>query len=315
MKPKTLKEAFQMLDNQVGYLPFTAIDYLHKHPLTKELEEKIVFALNNVNAHKGKALFYAIVAEEHLSKKFIEPVVALLSTKHLETYESLDEEANYLLQKLAQKYPNEVMKSVMMTLEKILYKHENIIAFYPYLFEVFQYVDKKKYTPWFIKIMKTRFYISDIFLKSVMYLGIPETIPHVRKVLDRNKWNAEYVDDVDLKELEDLYTKLVEGGFPNNAPVSDLKRRGKWEAYYMNAEECRLSEEEVEALSRIPFPFFIIDKRERKEECYCGKTDIKGRKLKYKDCCFEKEAAIVNLPRFTQPIISKKVNVKSVFAP
>ena len=209
MKPRSLQEAFQMLDNSTGYLPFTAIDYLHKHPLTKELEDKIVFSLNSVKSSTVKALFYAIVAEEHLSKKFIEPVVALLSTKHLETYEALDEEANYLLQKLVQKYPDEVMKGVMMTLERILYKHENILAFYPYLFEVFQFVNKKKYTPWFIKIMQTRFYISDIFLKSVMYLGILETIPYVRTVLDRNKWDAEYEDDVDLQELEDLYTKLV----------------------------------------------------------------------------------------------------------
>ena len=82
----------------------------------------------------------------------------------------------------------------------------------------------------------------------------------------------------------------------------------------MDAEGCRLSEEEVEALSRIPFPFYIINKRERSTECYCGKLDNKSNKLKYKNCCFEKDAALVNLPRFTQPT-AKKVAIKSVFSP
>jgi len=68
----------------------------------------------------------------------------------------------------------------------------------------------------------------------------------------------------------------------------------------MDIESKSLTEKEIEALSRIPFPVYIINKSVRNEPYYCGRLDEKGKELKYKDCCFEEEAAIVNLPRFTK---------------
>ncbi|MBI3486201.1 hypothetical protein HY025_04680 [Candidatus Daviesbacteria bacterium] len=256
MKPKFLEETFRQLDHPVGYFPFTAVEYLQKHRLTKELEDKIVFALTHVDNTSGTADYYAFVAEEHLSKKFIEPIVNHFTKKGVQTYEHLEEELNYLLQKLATKYPDVVMEKVMPALEKVFYDEDNQ-TFWPYLFEVFQFVDKRKYTPWFIKVMKMTFELDDTFLDRIIYLGIPETIPHIRKVLDSNNWNP---DDINIEKLEQNYTKLVNGKFPQNAPKPSLLTRDKWKHYLMDAERHKLSDKEVEALSRIPTPVYIIEK-------------------------------------------------------
>ncbi len=43
-----------------------------------------------------------------------------------------------------------------------------------------------------------------------------------------------------------------------------------------------------------------MDKSTKNEPYHCGRLDEKGKELKYKDCSFEEEAEIVNLPRFTK---------------
>jgi hypothetical protein len=295
MKPQSLKDAFQMLDNPTEFIPFSAIGYLWKQPKTEEIEQKILFALNHVNNSSGIALFYTIVAENHLSKALVDPLIAFFTTEGIDIGELMEEQAIYVLQKLAKKYPDLVMQKVMAVLDEVLDKNTDV--YYTYLFDLFPFFDKKKCTSWFIKIMQKQFELNDIFLKCVMYLGIPETVPHIRKVLENNRWNP---DDVNIEELGDNFIKLVQGEFPRNAPPTYLEKRKDWELYYMEIESNALSDEEIAALSRIPFPVYIMDKKARNEECYCGKTDKKGKPLKYKDCCFEREAAIVNLPRFTK---------------
>lgn len=312
MKPQSLKEAFEMLDHPVGYFPFTAIEYLQKHPLTNELEEKILFSLTNINNSTGTSLFYTVVAEEHLSKKFIEPLIAIFTTYGFDDiYDQLYDEANYLLQKFTEKYPHDVMGNLKPAFEKAILTDANV--YYSSLYDMFQYVDPKEYTPWFIKIMQyEKFMLKDFYLRAIIYLGIPETISPLRDVLDNTKWNR---DEEIIEELNYLFEKLVKGEFPVKAPTPDIRTRERWKRYYMDAKEHKLTDEEVEALSRIDTPIYLIDKRERKTDCYCGKTDKNGDKFRYKDCCFEKDAAIVNLPRFTQLNVSKKVSAKSVFAP
>jgi len=265
------------------------------HAQSVAMERKILFALSHINNSSGTSLFYAILAENYLSKALIDPLIAIFTTGGNDIWELTEEQASYVLQKLAKKYPDFVMQKVTTVLDEVLDK--DIDAYYPCLFDLFPFFDKKKCTSWFIETIQKQFELNDIFLRDVMYLGIPETIPHIRKALDNNHWNP---DDVNIEELEDNYIKLVQGEFPKNAPPTDLEKRKDWELYYMEIESNALSDEEIAALSRIPFPVYIMDKKARNEECYCGKTDKKGKPLKYKDCCFEREAAIVNLPRFTK---------------
>lgn len=295
MKPQSLKDAFQMLDVPTEYIPYSAIRYLQEQPTTKEIEYKLLSTLKHINNSSGTPLYYAIVAENHLSKALIDPLIAFFTTEVNFTWELMEEQAIYVLQMLSIKYPDIVMQKVTAALDVILNK--DIDAYYLYLFDLFPFFDKKKCTSWFIKTMQKQFELSDVFLRDVMYLGIPETIPHIRKALDNNRWDP---DDVNIEELEDNFTKLVQGEFPKNAPLTYLEKRKDWELHYMEIEENALSEEEIEALSRVPFPYMIMDKNARDEECYCGKKDKNNKPLKYKDCCFKRDAAIVNLPRFTK---------------
>ena len=81
MKPITLQEAFNAIDSSPGYFPYPAVKYLIEHKLTKKLEDKIVYELNHIlESEKAIPFFYAVVAEEQLSSKFIDPIIKYLMT-------------------------------------------------------------------------------------------------------------------------------------------------------------------------------------------------------------------------------------------
>ena len=81
-----VNEAIQIIESTKEGIPFEAIEYLYNHESTPEITEKIIFALKNVyneevfydaedDRYWNTPLWYAIVAENYLSERLIDPVI------------------------------------------------------------------------------------------------------------------------------------------------------------------------------------------------------------------------------------------------
>lgn len=295
--PQTLQEAFEILDLKDEFR-FAAIHFLFNHSHTKELEDKIVSSLTRVYEDpSGRLVDYVLVAENHLTPRLIEPVVNIFTRSSIDSWDLLEDEANYLLQKLASAYPDEMLEKGIPIINKAI--EENTDADYFFTFDMFRFLNKKKCTPWFIATMQKRFVLNDAFIQQVMQLNIPETIPYVRKALDEytsNYWDS---DDVNIEELEENFLLLKNGTISQTHP-SILETRGRWEEFYLGVEKYVLSNEEISELCKLPRPYYMIHETRSNNECYCGKQNKSGRIYKYRNCCFAKDAKLVNLPHFTK---------------
>lgn len=120
---QTIEEAFQTIERTKEGIPFEAIEYLYNHESTPEINEKIIFAVENAyneevyydaeeDRYLNTALWYAIVAENHLSEALIDPVVKMLTNEEDE-WDFLNEQGSFLVGLLAQKYPDTVAEKVL----------------------------------------------------------------------------------------------------------------------------------------------------------------------------------------------------------
>jgi len=224
MEPKSLGEAFHLLASDYEFFPYTAISYLRSHVHTKEIEEKINFKITHAFDGKSNCLLYLIVAEKHLSVSYIDPLIKLIISDKI-VNKLWEKQAIFVLQQLTQIYPDIVMDKVIKVLDNEIDNFDEYIGIHSFLFEVFPFINKEKYTPWFSKTIQKQFELDDYFLLAVMYLGIPETIPYIRKSIDNNNWD---LNEVNSEELEKTFTKLVKGKYPKKAPVLFVQSRKKW---------------------------------------------------------------------------------------
>ncbi len=268
---RSLNEALDVLDNHLEGIPFKAIRCVYNQKPSQKITQKIVFALSHAydsyyydevsDATYETPLWYAIIAENHLSEELIDPVVELFTTTD-DDWDFLDEQGQYLIGKLAEKYPDKMMKKLMEVIDALLTLRSSMP--YLYLFDAFYYIDIQKYKKWLLKVLSDpRLQWKESLAVTIADLQIKEAIPVLEKMLkEEDIWKADIRESIkQLKTGIDPY---------NSKPY--CQERGSWEDHYRDF-ESRFSPED---------PVLANPKVGRNDPCFCGSGK------KYKKCCLLK---------------------------
>ncbi len=295
MKIKSVKEAFNIIENNIEGIPFHAIEYLRKQKPSKVINEKIIYYLkhaydlgffednldyNNVDT----VLWYTIVAEKHISKELIKPIVNLY-TRTEDTSDLLNEQGMYITCLLAEKYPEEFMEYLLKIIDASLILNPQLPVLY--LFDVIYYIDINKYGERLLGyITNETFYWKDVLSSILADIQYKKAIPVIKKRLNIEKDNSTIIE---LKESLNIL-ETGENPFKDfSIPYKD--QRGNWKEYYKKIEENYYDDEFDELPDKDEFAdelFHDIEDIEadldikpvgRNDLCPCGSGK------KFKKCC------------------------------
>ncbi len=295
----SLNQAISAIESQKEGIPFEAIKYLYNQPPSKKLLDKIIFALKHAyddtyyNEEEDfcycTPLWYAVVAEQYICQELIEPVVSLFTTTY-DDWDFLNEQGEYLVGKLAAKYPDLMLEKVVEAINKLV-KEKSELA-YLFLFDAFYYADADKYKDWFLTTLKDDgLYWKDMFAHHVARLQIKEALPVIEELLKKEEGGHSEIEFAEaLEQLETGASKYPDADRPF------CQTRSGWEKHYAAAERCFYDDadddDEPEYFKEEPqtwHPPVIIkkaDKVGRNEPCPCGSGK------KYKKCCLVKDEAV-----------------------
>jgi hypothetical protein len=304
--------ATQVLNKCIKGIPFAAIEYLHDD-ISPESTSVIVEALKNFSDHQycwedciSTPIWYALAAEGHLCKELIDPVIGFYGNDNENATDWLYDQGQYLIGKLAQKYPDITVQKVLAAMEKDAEgKSEHATYF---LFDVFDFCNIDKYKDRLIALLK-RDDISwhDTLASAIAHLQIKEGLPVLKEQLKRlevkkpekGSWDNQHMIEIEeaieqLEKGEDLYPDI-------DMPLC-LKRGTTWREEFANAEENFYDNEyfsednfdleapdyfhpDPELLRELNYkqPIIKKDKPGRNDPCPCGSGK------KYKKCCIDKD--------------------------
>ncbi len=293
-------------------IPFAAIEYLH-NDRSHESNAVIVDALNNYSDHqycwedcKSTPIWYALAAEGHICEALIDPVIGLYRDGNANETDWLDEQGEYLIGRLAQKFPDSTVQKVLAAMEKdaAVGGKDNVY----FLFDVFYFCDIDKYKDRLIGLLKQdNISWHDMLASTVAYLQIKEGLPVLKeqvkrlsaKKLEEPSWNEHHVI-----ELEEAIDQLERGEdlFPDVDTPLCIRRGTTWREEYANNEQYFYDDEPFQEddfgwgipddfdPGREPGggllhqqPIVKENKTGRNDPCPCGSGK------KYKKCCLEKD--------------------------
>ena len=284
----SLQDAFHLLDEQKYGIPLEAIEYLKNQPTSKEITEKVVFALRNAYK-KGvyyddndywmpTPLWYSIVAESHLSQDLVDPTIKLFTTTN-DDWDFLNEQGMYLLGKLAEKYGDEVIIKVRKVVDDVVAKGSDLP--YLFLFDVFYFADIEKYKSWMLDTLKKEFFWDENFSVVIAELKIKEAIPILKERLKKIK-DPQFI----RSEFEYALKILEKGSFLSDDEGKPYcATRGDWKVHYKRFENrFKEDDENVEDFEEEFDPESPhIEKIGRNDPCLCNSGK------KYKKCCLPNE--------------------------
>lgn|GEM_PF-857794 len=307
----SLDYAVQVLNKCTKGIPFAAIEYLHNDP-SRESASVIVDALNNFSKHQycwencvSTPIWYALAAEGHLCEELIDPVIGFYDEKNEHATDWLHEQGQYLIGKLAQKYPDITLQKVLAAMEEDAEgQHGRAVYF---LFDVFDFCEIDKYKDRLIALLK-RDDLSwhDSLAITIAHLQIKEGLPVLKEQLDRlktkkpEKGSWAYAHIVEIEEaIEQLETG--EDLYPDIDTPLCLTRGKTWREEFSAAEEYFYGDEGLpgddfslnvpDYFDKYPEsawvpsyqqPVIRENKTGRNDPCPCGSGK------KYKKCCLDK---------------------------
>lgn len=280
-----LNNACRVLEEQKNGIPFQAISYLRKQPSSKELQNRIIFALSHAYSDiyydveneywRQTPLWYAVVAEKHLSKQLIDPVISLYTTSRNDG-DFLNDQGMFVLGQLAKKYPKIVMEKVVWVVDYLIKKQSDLA--YLFLFDVFCYADVRKYKQWFLTTLQKDFIWRESFVGHLSDLRIKESVPIIKNLLAKIDNQHERIEF--KAALEDLETK--NGIYSEYIRRPYFKKRGNWYKHYKSHEATFYDNENEENEED---SFIAKKKIRRNAPCPCGALKSNGQPMKYKKCC------------------------------
>ena len=243
--------AVRILDQCEKGIPFTAIAYLHDDK-SSAATSAILKALSNFSDDRyfwTTPLWYALAAEGHLCEELIDAVIGLYTSDSENTSDWLREQGQYLIGKLAQKYPDIVANKVLDSMEKDAQLSPQHSVHY--LFEVFDFCNLDKYKFRLIALLK-RDEISwhDMLAISMAHLQIKEGLPILKEQSARLKARSlskkgEWVNH-HLVEIDEAILQLETGKdlFPEVDTPLCLKRPA-WREEFADAEHYFYEDDNV----------------------------------------------------------------------
>ena len=276
----TKKEALAVLHSQTTGVPFEALEFLMNLPYDEEIENKIIFHLDNTYDERiamlnkslpNLPLWYAILAEVHSSLKIVPSVINLFTTPDSPDWDLLDEQGLFLVGMLSERYP-ESIDIFLDTIEKQVSKKSN--APYLFLYDCIYFAKDEIHGEKISGLLSN----PDTGWKPLLAVHVAETrlmscrdevirlheefIPFTQKGTNENLIREELQFALELFDDE------------AHTPGCYFHQRGDWKAHYKNAEEIFAEEN--------PMLANIFNNVGRNDLCPCGSGK------KYKSCCLKK---------------------------
>jgi hypothetical protein len=201
-----LEHAIQVLDNCTKGIPFKAIEFLYNEP-SEAAASAIIRALENHSDHQycwgncvTAPLWYALAAEGHLREELIDPVIQLYKENDNES-DLLHEQGEYLIGKLAQKYPDLTVRKVLEAMEKDIENESETYLYY--LFDVFHFCEIDNYKAQLLALMEhDHTSWRDSLAATFAELQIKEGLPVLKRQLKaiRKKANVKSYETIEIEE-------------------------------------------------------------------------------------------------------------------
>ncbi len=285
-----LQKAFEILDTRYNGIPFEAIEFIYNHPPDDSIIEKVIYNIKNAynndifyyseeDYYSPAPLWYAIIAEKHHNEELAKHVISLFTTT-TDNWDFLNEQGQYLISLLSEKYQNTVPSLVIDNIEKL--SQENSQLSYLYLFDALYFADIDKEKERLLKIFKSDFDPwHDAFAHLLVNLRIKEAIPIIQNKVEvlKNIKTLNQSEKFNLIELEDALEHNSELLLYHEINYSGCyyKKRGHWKKHYNRLSNYFVEESETKDIKN-----FTNKKVGRNDKCPCGSG------LKFKKCCIGK---------------------------
>jgi hypothetical protein len=291
----SLDQAFEILETQSSGIPWEALQFLYEHPADPRIEKQILFALENAysdafvdpytNTFLDTVLWYAFVAENHLSESLMDPVIRLFTTSE-EDWDFLNEQGVVLVGKLAKKYGDKFISRVIDAIELSLLDGPKKPTLF--LHDAFFFCDFPRYQERLHKlIFNSDYEWKDPLLITVGSLKYPSVIPILEEYIASFPEEDE-LDKFEAMNLREAQEALrIQKGESDRIPLSPFSEdRKDWKTYLKQFERHFEAEPEpilpAENKHYEEIPAGVKKKKiGRNEPCPCGSGK------KYKKCCLQ----------------------------
>lgn len=291
MTIKTIDQAFAEIEKEEGKTQ-EAITFLHAQEKNEKITEKLKDSLNN--AYKEGVypypvpLYYAIVAENHLSEELLQPIIDLC-TKERRTSDFLNEQASFLTGKICDELGEKVVTQILEVILADSLQDDNGSTLF--LFDCLYYIEKEKHLPIVFKILENENYIwLDSFAVHLGNAQIVETLGRLKEIRDAHKPEG-MQSKFFLTEIDEVIQELEEGKnmYPDLS-VPYFKQRKNWKNHYMFEKPEPVAKTIAQTKKAKP-PVKMVQTQKvkpptkkvgRNEPCPCGSGK------KYKKCCLNK---------------------------
>jgi len=275
------KEALAILHSETAGVPFEALEFLMNLPYDEDLENKIIFHLDNAYDERismlnkrlpNLPLWYAILAEVHSTRRIVPSVINLFATPDAPDWDLLDEQGLFLVGMLSERYP-ETVASFLEAIAKQVAKKSN--APYLFLYDCIYFANDETHGATISALLSNpdtgwkpllAVHVAERRLKSCFeeVKKLHETfVPFTQKGTNENLIREELAYALELFDNE------------THVPGCYFKQRGDWNTHYKNAEEIFANDN--------PMLANMFNNVGRNDLCPCGSGK------KYKSCCLKKQ--------------------------
>ena len=276
----TKKEAIAILHSQTTGVPFEALEFLMNLPFDEEIENKIIFHLDNAYDERvsmlnkslpNLPLWYAILAEVHSSLKTVPSVINLFTTADSPDWDLLDEQGLFLVGMLSERYP-ETVAAFLDAIEKQVSKKSN--APYLFLYDCIYFAKDEIHGEQISRLLSN----PNTGWKPLLAVHVAETrLNSCREEV--KKLHEEFLSFTQKGTNENLIREELQFALElfddeTHTPGCYFNQRGDWNAHYKNAEAIFADEN--------PMLANIFNNVGRNDLCPCGSGK------KYKSCCLNK---------------------------
>lgn len=271
-------EALTILNSHNKGIPFKAIEYLYNLPFDEDLENKIMFHLENAYNDRASvmldhdlantALWYAILAEKHVTPRLVPSLITLFATPDSPDWDFLDEQGLYLVGLISSKFP-ETIDVFLEAIETQISKKSN--APYLYLYDCVYAANDLQHGARIAALLNN----PDTGWKELLAVHVAEAkLYSCKKEVESihesfKQYNEPGTTDYQIRKELEYALEIFED--PNLSGSPFFKQRAPWKQHYQQMEHFFKDEN--------PMLSTVYNNIGRNDPCPCGSGK------KFKNCC------------------------------